>query len=60
VPAYPDDQDDPDKKNVVHGVIFYICRRCGWEGKLGELVSTKKFSVKKIGKLMSRIGRMRY
>ena len=59
MPAYPDEQDDPEKKDVVHGVIFYICRRCGWEGHLEELVSTKKMSVTRLGKLRSRMRRMR-
>ena len=56
VPAYP---DDPDQKNVVHNVLFYTCRRCGWKGEKNELVSLKKMSVTKMGKLRSRMRRLR-
>ena len=56
VKAYP---DDPEQQNVMHSVLFYTCRRCGWKGTKDELVSTKKFSVKKMGKIMSRMRRRR-
>jgi len=58
VPSYPG-SDDPDKKNVVESATIYKCRRCPWKGRKEELVSTKKFSVKKMGKIMSRLRRRR-
>ena len=35
------------------------CRRCGWNGQKDDLVSLKKFSVTKLGKIRSRMKRMR-
>ena len=56
VPAYP---NDLDKKNVIHEVTFYTCRRCGWKGEKSELVALKKMSVTKMGKFRSRMRRRR-
>lgn len=58
VPSYPG-SDDPDKKNVVESATIYRCKRCPWKGRKEDLVSTKKMSVTKMGKLRSRMGRRR-
>jgi len=59
LPIPPSDPNYEEGRNILHPVTTCTCRRCGWEGEEDEFVSTSKLSVKALGRIRSRMRRLR-